>query len=82
MRFLSTDYSQNLQRKVIFFPDIFVFDCFESARVALWHLTYFPSNTVNASLLLVLGKEIVPQITFKTLQEFPTVFLDFTRQSI
>ena len=35
MRSISTDYSQNPQRKVIFFPYIFVFDCFKLAsRIA------------------------------------------------
>ena len=38
MDYISTDYRQILQQKVIFFPYIFVLD-FKLAHATLWHLT-------------------------------------------
>ena len=50
MGFTSADYSQNPQQKVSFSHIFFVFCQLKLAHVALWRLTYFPSNNVNTSL--------------------------------
>jgi len=84
MRFISTDDNQNPQQKVsfllLFSYIVFVFDCFESPHVALWHLTSFPNNNVNASLVPMLARQSYSRLNVLRLQlllfsvYFPCVF--------
>ena len=90
MRPISTDRSQNLKQKVIFVCFVFVFilflffvlDYFESAHVARWHLTSFPSNNVNASLVPILARQSYSRLNVLRLQFFRTFSVVFNCRSL
>ena len=83
MRSISTDYSQNPQQNVSFFSYIFVFHCqFESAHVALWRLTKFPSNNVNASLVPILARQLYSRLNVLRLHFFRTFSMVFNYRSL